>query len=78
MTIFEALFGTIEMAAQTLENNFTRQLRREYCWLAPVVGANEIFKTVPYCKNCLYDYHEHSCVLKDITVLEWLNQEVQR
>lgn len=68
MTIYEALFGTPERAARTLEEGLIDP--NEYCDMMDALG-----KGYNKCANCLYDYSAFACV-KDKTISEWLNCEV--
>ena len=69
MTIYEALFGTPERAARTLEEGAFNAT--DFCFMLNALNGERSFK----CANCLYDYDGFSCV-KDNTISEWLNSEV--
>lgn len=69
MTIYEALFGTPERAARTLEEGAFNA--NDFCYMMDALDGERSFK----CANCLYDYDGFSCA-KDKTISEWLNSEV--
>ena len=71
MTVWEALFGTPERAAKALSEDGMPIEQTETCWLMDILG-----KDIGCC-NCLYEYDRYGCERRDITLLEWLNQEVQ-
>lgn len=70
MTIWERLFGTPERAARTIE--YVDQI--DACdWMGAVNAG-----TYPpeKCRGCIFDYDRYGCESKDMSVLEWLTQEV--
>lgn len=70
MTIWERLFGTPERTAETIE--YVDQI--DACdWMSRV---NEDRFPPERCVGCIFDYGPYGCELKDMTLVEWLNQEV--
>lgn len=70
MTIWEALFGSPEAAAKTIDEIcFGSQ---EVCWMLDAFSDDQDAK----CRNCLYEYDGYGCEPRDLRLLEWLNQEV--
>ncbi len=65
MTIWEALFGTPERAANTLDNAALASI--DYCCM---LGELK-------CANCPYEYDRYGCEHGGMTELEWLNREVE-
>lgn len=76
MTIYEALFGTPERAAKTLSDDGMALDPIDSCWLTEVIHDGRQGHDSPRCRNCLYEYDRYGCERRDITLLEWLNQEV--
>ena len=70
MTIWEELFGTPERTARTLPEVVLDS--QDWCFLMDALSDDREAK----CKNCMYECDGHSRELKGMTVLEWLNQEV--
>jgi hypothetical protein len=70
MTIWETLFGTPEKAARAL--NEMALDTTDVCWLMDAVSEERKDK----CVSCLYEYDRYGCEQKDMTLVEWLNQEV--
>lgn len=70
MTIYEALFGSPEDAAKTINEICIGS--QDICWMLDVLSDNKETK----CRNCPYDYDHYGCEPKDMTILEWLQQEV--
>jgi len=70
MTIWETLFGTPERTAKTL--GYVDQI--DACdFMASVREA----KIPPErCEGCLFDYDHYGCGRTDMTLVEWLNQEM--
>lgn len=70
MTIYEKLFGTPERTAKTLD--YIDQI--DVCDFMVKVSKNKL--PPEKCEGCLFDYDRYGCDQKDITLVEWLNQEV--
>ena len=70
MTIWEVLFGTPERAANTLE--YIDQI--DACDFMSKVNKAEI--PPEKCEGCLFDYDRYGCEQTDVTLAEWLTQEV--
>lgn len=70
MTIYERLFGTPERTARAIEEMMLDRI--DTCKLMDAL-REDIRVT---CRNCLYEYDRYGCERKDMTVLEWLRQEV--
>ena len=70
MTIYEKLFGTPERAAEMLDG--ADQI--DMCdWMTTVSGVSY---SPDKCKLCRFDYDRYGCGWKDMTLFEWLMQEV--
>ena len=70
MTVWERLFGTPELTAKSLG----------YIDLIDVCDfmSNAYGKRSPErCDGCMYEYDRYGCERKEMTVLEWLNQELK-
>lgn len=70
MTIWEKLFGTPELTADTLE-------------YVDSIDACDFMSSVTKeglppekCKYCMFDYDRYGCEQTDMTLVEWLMQEV--
>ena len=70
MTIYERLFGTPERAARAIEETLFE--RNDICYLMDALSDDQGVK----CRNCLYENDPYACEDKDMSVLEWLTQEV--
>ena len=70
MTIYEALFGSPEAAARTINKLDPTTL--DFCCMLDALSDDNEAK----CRYCPYDYDRYGCEPKDMTYLEWLNQEV--
>lgn len=70
MTIYEKLFGTPERAANTLE--YVDQI--DACDFMNAVSNGKL--PPEKCQGCLFDYDRYGCEQKDMTLVEWLTQEV--
>ncbi len=70
MTIWEALFGTPEHTASTLE--CIDQI--DACDFMSKVHEGKI--PTKRCEGCLFDYDHYGCEQTDMSLVEWLNQEV--
>ena len=70
MTIYERLFGTPERADSAIEEMLVD--RNDICYLMDALSDDQGVKR----RNCLYENDPYSCEDKDMTVLEWLMQEV--
>lgn len=70
MTIWETLFGTPERTANTLE--YVDQI--DVCDFMDKVSKNKL--PPEKCQGCLFDYDRYGCEQTDITLVDWLNQEV--
>lgn len=71
MTIYERLFGTPERAAELL--GWIDQI--DTCEYMDTVhdGASVPEK----CVGCMFEYDLYGCERTDMTVLEWLRQDVE-
>ena len=69
MTIWEKLFGTPERTAKTIDG--IDQIDLCY-WM------EDLTNTTPpkRCEQCLLEGDRYGCYDKDMTLLEWLEQEV--
>lgn len=70
MTIWEALFGTPERAAKTL--NEMQLIDSDYCDMMDALSRDQDTK----CRNCAYEYVPYECEPRDMKYIEWLNSEV--
>lgn len=70
MTVYEALFGTPERAAKTLDEMALNAL--DYCCALDALTDDREVK----CRNCPYDFGRYGCEQTDMTVLQWLEKEV--
>ena len=70
MTVWEKLFGTPEHTAVTLDKMALMCV--DHCYMMDALTDDRKSK----CKNCMYECDRYGCELKDMTLLEWLNQEV--
>lgn len=73
MTIYERLFGTPERAALALDvlGLFNSQI--DTCYLMDAFGSDMEVK----CANCfLRNCDKYGCERKDMSIAEWLAQEV--
>jgi len=70
MTVYEALFGTPERVAKTLDEMALNAL--DYCYALDALTDDREAK----CRNCLYSCDGYSCEQTDMTVLQWLEKEV--
>lgn len=70
MTIYETLFGTPERAAKTLDEMALSTL--DYCYALDALTYDRETK----CRNCLCDFDRYGCEQTGMTVLEWLEREV--
>ena len=70
MTVYEALFGTPERAAKTLDEMALNAL--DYCYALDALTDDREAK----CRNCPYDFGRYGCEQTDMTVLQWLEKEV--
>ncbi len=70
MTIWETLFGTPEKAARALVEMALDTT--DVCWLMDAVSDEREAKSW----RCLYAYDRYLCEQRDMTLVEWLNQEV--
>ena len=70
MTVWEKLFGTPERTADIIDGCDTIDM----CdWMADITGINYC---PDKCKQCIYDFDRYGCERKDMSLLEWLTQEV--
>ena len=69
MTLYEALFGTLERTAKSIE--FLRPSSIDWC---DCIGNNDIVT----CADCPFEFDRFGCAQKDISVLDWLKSEVIR
>ena len=70
MTVYEALFGTPERAAKTLDEMALNTL--DYCY-----ALDALTDYRAKCRNCLCDFGRYGCEQTDMTVLQWLEKEVE-
>jgi hypothetical protein len=70
MTIWETLFGTPERTAKTLD--YVDQI--DACYFMTSVHEAKI--PPERCEGCLFDYDHYVCGRTDMTLAEWLNQEM--
>lgn len=70
MTVWEKLFGDPVRAAETLE--YVDQI--DACDFMGHV-AEDMFPPEK-CKYCIFDFDKYGCEQKDMSLVEWLRQEV--
>lgn len=70
MTVWEKLFGDPIRTAETIE--YVDQF--DLCDFMDGVGESKL--PPEKCKYCIFDFDRYGCELKDMTLLEWLRQEV--
>ena len=70
MTVWEKLFGTPERAAESLD--YVDQI--DACDWMKHVNKGEF--PPERCVGCIFDHDPYGCELKDMSISEWLNQEV--
>lgn len=70
MTKYEALFGTPERAAKTMDEVVLDRL--DFCYMMDSLSRDINVK----CRNCIHECDYYGCERKPITYLEWLMQEV--
>ena len=70
MTVYEALFGTPERTAKTLDEMELNEI--DYCYALDALTDDRETK----CRNCMYEYDRYGCEQTDMTILQWLNKEV--
>ena len=71
MTIWEKLFGSPERAARTIED--ADQIDMCY-WMDDVTDGN--VRSPEKCRLCMFDYDRFFCERKDMSLVEWLSQEI--
>lgn len=70
MTVWEKLFGDPIRTAETLE--YVDLIVT--CDFMDCVGESKF--PPEKCKHCMYDFDRYGCEQTDMTLLEWLRQEV--
>ena len=70
MTVWERLFGTPERAASALEELDLMRDQIGTCYLMDVLGDIK-------CANCFNEYDRYGCERKEMTMLQWLKQELK-
>lgn len=71
MTVYEALFGTPERAAKTLDEMALNSI--DYCYALDALTDDREEK----CRNCPYDFDGYSCEQTGMTILQWLEKEAE-
>lgn len=79
MTIYERLFGTPERAARTIREIGPNIDQIDMCGIMDVfIDDDMVFGDDPRkCAKCIYECDRYGCERKDITIAEWLAQEVR-
>lgn len=70
MTIWETLFGTPERTVKTLD--YIDQI--DVCDFMDTASNGQF--PPEKCRDCLFDYDRYGCEQTDMTIVEWLTQEV--
>ena len=70
MRIYDKLFGNPIRAAETMDGGDQIDL---CSWMDDVSG--NIFPPEK-CRHCLYEYDPYGCERRDMSLLDWLRQEI--